>query len=192
MDCSPPCSSVPGIFQARALEWVAISFSRASSRPRDRTRISRTAGRHSTIWATSERTRKNRSQCSGHVVATTHLGPTGTGAATVSWRWGDGTGPGATACRPFSRHPEAGRCHAESLTVPLGPSSREAGLLTWDLLTLTAGLSASHALFCPPHRPLHRYTHLLPPTTPFSTHLWAARCVLSAGYMESKAGPGYA
>ena len=25
--CSPPCSSVPGIFQARILEWVAISFS---------------------------------------------------------------------------------------------------------------------------------------------------------------------
>ena len=29
MDCSPPGSSVPGILQARTLEWVAISFSRA-------------------------------------------------------------------------------------------------------------------------------------------------------------------
>ena len=28
-------SSIRGIFQARALEWVAISFSRASSQPRD-------------------------------------------------------------------------------------------------------------------------------------------------------------
>ena len=28
MDCSPPGSSVPGILQARVLEWVAISFSR--------------------------------------------------------------------------------------------------------------------------------------------------------------------
>ena len=28
VDCSPPGSSVHGIFQARALEWVAISFSR--------------------------------------------------------------------------------------------------------------------------------------------------------------------
>ena len=28
MDCSPPGSSVHGIFQARTLEWVAISFSR--------------------------------------------------------------------------------------------------------------------------------------------------------------------
>ena len=31
MDCSPPGSSVHGIFQARILEWVAISFSRGSS-----------------------------------------------------------------------------------------------------------------------------------------------------------------
>ena len=33
-DYSPPCSSVHGVFQARILEWVAISFSRASSWPR--------------------------------------------------------------------------------------------------------------------------------------------------------------
>ena len=31
MDCSPPGFSVHGIFQARVLEWVAISFSRGSS-----------------------------------------------------------------------------------------------------------------------------------------------------------------
>ena len=35
MGCSPPGSSVHGIFQARILEWVAISFSRGSSPPRD-------------------------------------------------------------------------------------------------------------------------------------------------------------
>ena len=40
MECIPPGSSVHGIFQARILEWIAISFSRRSSRPRDRTRIS--------------------------------------------------------------------------------------------------------------------------------------------------------
>jgi len=34
MDSSPPGSSVHGIFQARIVEWVAISFSRGSSRPR--------------------------------------------------------------------------------------------------------------------------------------------------------------
>ena len=40
MDCSLPGFSIRGIFQARGLEWVAISFSRASSRPRDRTQVS--------------------------------------------------------------------------------------------------------------------------------------------------------
>ena len=40
MDCSPPGSSVHGISQARILEWVAISFSRKSSQPRDWTHIS--------------------------------------------------------------------------------------------------------------------------------------------------------
>ena len=54
MDCSLPGSSVHGIFQARILEWVAISFSRGSSRPRDRTRVSHVAGRHFTVWATRE------------------------------------------------------------------------------------------------------------------------------------------
>ena len=35
MDCSLPGSSLHGILQARVLEWVAIAFSRGSSRPRD-------------------------------------------------------------------------------------------------------------------------------------------------------------
>ena len=39
-DCSPPGSSIYGILQARILEWVAISFSKGSSQPRDRTHIS--------------------------------------------------------------------------------------------------------------------------------------------------------
>ena len=54
VDCTPPGSSVHGILQARILEWVAISFSRGSSRPRDRTRVSRIAGRHFNLWATRE------------------------------------------------------------------------------------------------------------------------------------------
>ena len=37
VDCSPPGSSVHGILQATILEWVAISFFRGSSLPRDRT-----------------------------------------------------------------------------------------------------------------------------------------------------------
>ena len=52
MDCSPPGSSVHGTFQARVLEWVAISFSRGSSRPGDRTQVSHIVGRCFTFWAT--------------------------------------------------------------------------------------------------------------------------------------------
>ena len=52
MDCSHPGSSIHGIFQARILEWVAISFSKGCSWPRNQTQVSRTAGRLFTIWAT--------------------------------------------------------------------------------------------------------------------------------------------
>ena len=52
MDCSPPGSSVHEIFQARILEWVAISFSSGSSQPRDRTWVFCTAGRFFANWAT--------------------------------------------------------------------------------------------------------------------------------------------
>ena len=45
MDCSLPGSSIHGIFQARVLEWGAISFSRGSSQPRDRTQVFHIAGR---------------------------------------------------------------------------------------------------------------------------------------------------
>ena len=40
MDCSLPGSSVHGTLSARTLEWVAISYSRGSSHPRDGTRVS--------------------------------------------------------------------------------------------------------------------------------------------------------
>ena len=54
LDCSLSGSSVHGIFQARVLEWIAISFSRGSSRPRNRTRVSHIAGRLFTLWITRE------------------------------------------------------------------------------------------------------------------------------------------
>ena len=54
MDCSPSGSSLYGILQARILEWVAISFSKGSSWPRNRTWVSCTAGRFSIIRATRE------------------------------------------------------------------------------------------------------------------------------------------
>ena len=53
-DWSPPGSSVHRMPQARILEWVAIPFSRGSSRPRDRTQVSSIASRFFTSWATRE------------------------------------------------------------------------------------------------------------------------------------------
>ena len=54
MHCSPPGSSIYGIFQARILEWGAISFSRGSSWPKDWTWVSCIAGRFFTNWAVRE------------------------------------------------------------------------------------------------------------------------------------------
>ena len=52
MDCSPPGSTVHGILQAKVLEWVASSFSRGSSWPRDRTQVSHISDRCFNLWAT--------------------------------------------------------------------------------------------------------------------------------------------
>ena len=54
MDCSSLGFYVPGILQTRIMELVAISFSRVSSRPRDRTQVSHIAGTCFTLWATRE------------------------------------------------------------------------------------------------------------------------------------------
>ena len=51
---NPMDYTIHGMLQARILEWVASSFSRGSSRPRDRTQLSLIVGRHFTIWATRE------------------------------------------------------------------------------------------------------------------------------------------
>ena len=67
MDCSLPGSSAHGISQARILEWVAISFSRGSSWPRDRNCTSCT-GRILYNWATWEAQRAS-AQFSSSVVS---------------------------------------------------------------------------------------------------------------------------
>ena len=51
-DCSPPGSSIHGIFHARILECIALPFSRGSSWPGDGTEVSCIAGRFFTVWAT--------------------------------------------------------------------------------------------------------------------------------------------
>ena len=54
MDCSLPGASVHGILQTRILEWVASAVCRASSQPRDWTRVSCIAVEFLTNWATRE------------------------------------------------------------------------------------------------------------------------------------------
>ena len=54
MDCSLLGSSVHGILQARILGWVAIPFTRGSSRHRDQIRVSCITGSFFTNWATKE------------------------------------------------------------------------------------------------------------------------------------------
>ena len=67
MDCSLPGFSIYGIFRARVLEWVTISFSRRSSRPRGWTRISHTAGRRFTVWAIAGQLREAAGPCPDHI-----------------------------------------------------------------------------------------------------------------------------
>ena len=50
----PWTAAYHGILQARILEWIAISFSRGSSQPRDQNQVSRIVDRRFTIWATRE------------------------------------------------------------------------------------------------------------------------------------------
>ena len=54
VDCSLPGSSAYWILQARILEWVAVFFSRGSSKPRDQTQVSHIAGRCFNLWVTRE------------------------------------------------------------------------------------------------------------------------------------------
>ena len=54
MDCNSTGSSVHGILQTRILEWVATSFFRGSSQPKDWIQISHIEGRLFTIWAIRE------------------------------------------------------------------------------------------------------------------------------------------
>ena len=65
MDCSLPGSSVHGIFLTIVLEWIAISFSRGSSRRRDRTQVSCIAVRGFNLWSTRDLIRCLQIGCTG-------------------------------------------------------------------------------------------------------------------------------
>ena len=79
MDCSPPGSSVHGSFEARMLEWVAFSFSRGSSQPRDWTHNS-WMGRGilycSATWEAPSRGRKLQKSSTKHLKKPSFFGPT--------------------------------------------------------------------------------------------------------------------
>ena len=69
MDCNLPHSSVCGIIKAWIFEWVAISFFRGSSWPRDRIQVCCIAGGFFTIWATREATDHNNNNSKNNTIA---------------------------------------------------------------------------------------------------------------------------
>ena len=73
MDGSLPSSAIHEIFQARILEWAAISFSRGSSQPRDRTWVSCIAVRRFIVWATREANWKKYSKKGLELVNRKHI-----------------------------------------------------------------------------------------------------------------------
>ena len=93
MNCSPPGSFAHGIFQARMLEWAAISSSKGSSQPRDRTLISCVScivGRLFTCWAF----RETHSGGSAGRERTSHAGYAREVGLIPGWRRSPGGGNG--------------------------------------------------------------------------------------------------
>ena len=69
MDCSPPGFSVHGVSQVRILESGAISSSRGSPRPRDRTHVSCIGGQGLYLWATWDLSPKHKTMISNSVLS---------------------------------------------------------------------------------------------------------------------------
>ena len=81
-------SEMAQLISARILEWVAIPFSRGSSRPRNWTHISYIAGRYFTVWATREAQRICWGICSYQIKSLTlYLWGTTPGGST-QWEGG--------------------------------------------------------------------------------------------------------
>ena len=123
LDCSPPGFSVHGMLQTRILEWVAISFSRGSYRPRDRSQVSCTAGRFFTNWATRKafmclRVWMNSIRCKKMNVISNRLGLFGLP------RWHSGK-ESARNAGDLASIPGSGRCPGEGNGNPLQYSCLE-------------------------------------------------------------------
>ena len=87
MDCNLLGFSVHGILQARTLEWIAISFSKGSSRPRDRTRVSCIGGRRFNFWATRVQKSHKMHIVLKREVSLAHLPPTCQKGKMLSSSW---------------------------------------------------------------------------------------------------------
>ena len=122
MDCSPPSSSVHGILQARILEWVAISFSRGSSQPRDRTQVSHIAGRCFNLRTP----RQNSNQLMNHFLQVFSNPPT----------------PPRLDCCLSSRFPVSSLLYSFSID-PYGGLFLAIYHSPWAAKSLTAGISIS-------------------------------------------------
>ena len=141
IECSPPDSSVPGIFQARILEGFAISSSRGSSWSRHWTHVSCTAGGFFTAEAsghclTEEKTQKkfpmtkvigkvcDKSRVSGTFLVDQWLSfglpMQGTQVQSVAWELGSHMPQGNSAHVPQSLSPWA---TANEAHVPYHPCS---------------------------------------------------------------------
>ena len=80
-----PWTVVHGILQARILEWVAFPFSRESSQCRDRTQVSRVAGRLFTNWAIREAFSNRNNKMSKASLASRN--PTPASASLPAYQW---------------------------------------------------------------------------------------------------------
>ena len=101
-NCSPPVFSVHGILQARIFEWIAIPFSRGSSRPRDWTLVSCTASRFFTIWDT---VKSHYNLITSFILTpSSYTGITFWSTGTSTYKWESGTDRSTTPhSRLFSR-----------------------------------------------------------------------------------------
>ena len=134
VDCSPPGSSVHGIFQARILEWVATPFYRGSSRLRDGTQVSWIVGWFDLLASTPLSVSLMLS-CAcppGLTISSCWLPPPGTGLLQPGSA--GSSRPGAHACLAFS-------LHLDSLQTQ---KTREAGSID-DLESETARVATTYS-----------------------------------------------
>ena len=116
--CNPMDYTVHGILQARILEWVAVPFSKGSSQPRDRTRVSHIADGFFASWATRE----------AHVCVYVYSKISTRECWMSEWiNWINQLTNGQS----FRHNLEDGTCLTDCLSTPLGSNLLEGRDLVW-------------------------------------------------------------